>query len=33
MSAWSVALDPTPQFLSIEDARRVFDLIQRAQAR
>jgi len=26
------ALDPTPQFLGIEDARRVFDLIQRAQA-
>lgn len=33
MSLWSVALDPTPQFLGIEDARRVFDLIQRAQAR
>jgi membrane protein YdbS with pleckstrin-like domain len=32
MSAWSVALDPTPQFLGIEDARRVFDLIQRTQA-
>ena len=32
MSAWSASLDPTPQFLAIEDARRVFDLIQRAQA-
>ena len=32
MGAWSAALDPTPQFLGIEDARRVFDLIQRAQA-
>lgn len=28
----SPAFDPTPQFLGIEDARRVFDLIQRAQA-
>jgi hypothetical protein len=33
MRAWSPSLDPTPQLLSIEDARRVFDLIQRAQAR
>ena len=32
MSAWSAALDPTPQFLGIEDARRVFDLVQHAQA-
>ena len=32
MSSWSPALDPTPQFLGIEDARRVFDLIQRTQA-
>ena len=32
MSAWSASLDPTPQFLAIEGARRVFDLIQRAQA-
>ena len=31
-TALAVALDPTPQFLGIEDARRVFDLIQRAQA-
>ena len=30
MGIWSPALDPTPQFLMIEDARRVFDLIQRA---
>jgi hypothetical protein len=28
MSAWSPALDPTPQFIAIDDARRVFDLIQ-----
>ena len=27
---WSPALDPTPQFLAIDDVRRVFDLIQRA---
>lgn len=27
-SGWSPALDPTPQFLAIEDARRVFDHIQ-----
>jgi hypothetical protein len=27
------ALDPTPQFLGIEDARRVFDLIQRTPAK
>jgi len=29
--AWSPALDPTPQFIAIEDARRVFDLINRAR--
>ncbi len=29
-SSWSPALDPTPQFLAIEEARRVFDLVQRA---
>ncbi len=28
-SMWSPALDPTPQFLAIEDVRHVFDLIQR----
>ena len=28
-SSWSPALDPTPQFIAIEDARRVFDLAQR----
>jgi hypothetical protein len=33
MRAWSPSLDPTPQLLSIEDARRVFDLIQRSRAR
>jgi hypothetical protein len=27
------ALDPTPQFLAIGDARRVFDLIQRTARR
>ncbi len=27
---WSPALDPTPQFIGIPDAQRVFDLIQRA---
>ena len=27
--SWSPALDPTPQFIAIEDARRVFDLVQR----
>ena len=30
MSTWSPALDPTPQFLAITDARTVFDLIQRS---
>lgn len=30
MSGWTPSLDPTPQFLGIEQARRVFDLIQRA---
>lgn len=32
MSVWSPALDPTPQFLMIENARRVFDLIQQSRA-
>jgi hypothetical protein len=27
---WAPALDPTPQFIAITDARRVFDLIQRS---
>lgn len=31
MSIWTPSLDPTPQFLSIPDARRVYALIQRAQ--
>jgi hypothetical protein len=26
---WSPSLDPTPQFLAIDDVRRVYDLIQR----
>jgi hypothetical protein len=29
-SGWTPALDSTPQFLAIDDARRVFDHIQRA---
>jgi len=29
-SGWSPALDPTPQFIAIENARSVFDQIQRA---
>jgi hypothetical protein len=28
-SGWTPALDSTPQFIAIDDARRVFDLIQR----
>lgn len=31
-TAWSPALDPTPQFLAIDDARQVFDLVQRESA-
>jgi hypothetical protein len=31
-SGWTPALDPTPQFIAIEDARRVFDHIQGAIA-
>ena len=30
MSAWSPSFDPTPQFIAIDDARRVFDLVQRS---
>lgn len=30
MAGWSPALDPTPQFIAIAEARRIFDLIQRA---
>ena len=29
-SAWTPSLDPVPQFIGIEDANAVFDLIQRA---
>lgn len=29
-ASWSPALDPTPQLIAIDDARRVFDLVQRA---
>jgi hypothetical protein len=29
MSAWAPAMDPTPQFIGIDDARRVFDLVQK----
>jgi hypothetical protein len=28
--SWSPSLDPTPQFLAIDDVRRVYDLVQRA---
>ncbi|CAN5261466.1 hypothetical protein BH09PSE1_BH09PSE1_02630 [soil metagenome] len=28
--SWSPAFDPTPQFIAIEDVRRVFDLIQQS---
>jgi hypothetical protein len=28
-AGWSPALDPTPQFIAIEDSRRIFDLIQK----
>jgi hypothetical protein len=30
MGAWSPSLDPTPQFIAIRDARRVFDLLQQS---
>jgi hypothetical protein len=30
LSSWTPALDSTPQFLLIDDARRVFDLVQRS---
>lgn len=29
-SAWAPSLDAVPQFIAIEDARRVFDLVQRS---
>ena len=32
MAAWTPALDPTPQFLAIANARQIFDLIQRQAA-
>src|SRR6516165_10854951 len=32
-SYWTPSLDPTPQFIAIEDARKVFDHIQGAVAR
>jgi hypothetical protein len=32
-SGWSPSLDPTPQFIAIENARSVFDQIQRATQR
>lgn len=31
MTGWSPSLDPTPQFIAIEGARRVFDLVQRTR--
>ena len=33
MSYWTPSLDPTPQFIGIEDARRVFNQIQSATHR
>jgi hypothetical protein len=30
-SIWTPSLDPTPQFLGIPDAAKVFDLVQRSQ--
>jgi len=30
MSVWSPSFDPTPQFIAIDDARRVFDMVQRS---
>jgi hypothetical protein len=30
LSAWTPSLDPTPQFLAIPEARRVFDMVQHA---
>ena len=33
LSIWTPALDPTPQFLAIPNARKVFDLVQEAVAR
>ena len=32
MGLWSPALDATPQFLMIDDVRRVFDLVQKSGA-
>jgi len=32
-SIWMSSLDPTPQFMNITDARKVFDLVQRATMR
>jgi hypothetical protein len=32
-SAWTPSLDPTPQFIAIDEARRVFDYIQGAVAK
>jgi hypothetical protein len=32
-SVWSPALDPTPQFIAIPDANRVFELVQRQVTR
>jgi hypothetical protein len=32
-ASWSPALDPTPQFLAIDDGRTVFDMVQRVSHR
>jgi hypothetical protein len=31
-SSWTPALDPTPQFLAVNDVRTVFDMVQREAA-
>ncbi|MDR3499036.1 MAG: PH domain-containing protein [Parvibaculum sp.] len=33
ISSWTPSLDPTPQFLAVENVRHVFDLIQKASER
>jgi hypothetical protein len=33
LGIWTPALDPTPQFVAIEDAQRIYDQIDRASRR
>lgn len=33
IGVWTPSLDPTPQFLMIDDVRRVFDLVQKTSAK